>query len=258
VTALLTAYFDETGTHADAKSVGLAGFVATQETWAAIVAKWSARLAEDRIGVFHAYECQNVRGQFEDFIYWTQGRRDLLFADLGQIIAESKVGIIGGFVSQAAWKEVTTDAFRRRFPTPYHVAFESCVQGTVKWSKENADGERAALIFAAQETYESRSRYVIEAYERLDMFASSIVSITFGRPKDLVPLQTADLLAYEINNGIQLDDAARRLRPRANRIFDAHANSMLLFGFNRENLLHFMQSAPIGVLRDFPPFDPAN
>jgi hypothetical protein len=156
VIVLLTAYFDETGVHKGARLTAMSGFIAKGTDWASVEIQWLTRLNEDppefRIKVFHAVDCEHGYREFSDLSYWNRPRRDLLKADLANILACNPVSAISSGLLQADWDDVfanlASDDFKLRFPAAYHLCFEHCLQQAVAWSEQFAGGAPIALVFS--------------------------------------------------------------------------------------------------------------
>jgi hypothetical protein len=85
VVAVLQAYLDESGTHAQSPVVMIGGFVASADLWGLIETDWNGILANIGVPYFHASECEAGDG-----IYWSIPRelRDALFVGLSKVIAK--------------------------------------------------------------------------------------------------------------------------------------------------------------------------
>ncbi len=201
--AVLIAYLDESGTHKGSPAVGVVGLIGSLDAWERLEPLWAARLAQDDIKTFHAFDCLDCRGEYADMIYWNQARKDSLFGDLGRIVERSGVGIFGMQVAQHTWRE----AFKRASSpyailkppaSPYLYCFEACIELAVQWSEENAGGEPIALVFANHEEYAASARKIADAH----LLAPSnlkdrLTSLTFATPDEMIPLQAADLVSFE-------------------------------------------------------------
>jgi hypothetical protein len=196
---LILGYFDESGTHAEAAVTMIAGYVATAEVWAVISEAWASELAplsDYGINWFHTGDClHGARG-------WRRvprAKRDHLVERLSNILAASEVSAVWAGVNADQWDQHTSPAFKVRFPKPYDLCFHEVVRQLWWWSRHNADGTPIRIVFAEQKEYQNRSIAIHEAWRRHPDVDRFIGSLTFSSPRKLIPLQTADLLAFEAN-----------------------------------------------------------
>ena len=70
---VMSAYFDESGTHGElSPAVIMGGFLATSSQWAGYEAEMSSLLASSGVKVFHARKLRSGKDDFKD---WTKTRR---------------------------------------------------------------------------------------------------------------------------------------------------------------------------------------
>lgn len=157
---MLYAYFDETGTHGTSLAVGVFGLIGAERAWDSLRKKWIARLAEDDIKLFHAFDCKRGKNEFR---HWNNTKRNLLINDLAEIVGNSQLDQIGMGVGLADWRRITDPRFKNRYKTPYHFCFEGCILLAMGWSSDHANGKSTAAIFAEQDEYRELSIVLAEA-----------------------------------------------------------------------------------------------
>ena len=196
---MLHAYFDESGTHNGSPITAIAGFAATTEVWSRIERDWIAVLADfDQKGLhtFHMTDCLAARGEFSRINeFW----RDHILSRLVAILERSDIQAIWAGVNTDDWEDLTTPEFRERFPKPYDLCFDEVARQLFRWSRHSADGTPVAVVFAEHPEYQSRAVFTYDLWRQRPDFARFLGAITRGSPKLVVPLQAADMLAYEIN-----------------------------------------------------------
>jgi uncharacterized protein DUF3800 len=202
----LTAYFDESG-HADDPNlnfVGMAGFVAPLASWINFEDEW--RNVLDIAGLkepFHMKDFAHSEGQFKSWKKREEKRQPFL-RRLMEIISATGATPIGSAVSLRDFFSLTPDQ-QSQFRDPYYVCFQTCTRGAaIKAVFEDA-AEKLSMVYAfqkeygtdrdgrAQQLWESMKQYVTFAgiSERMGSYAS-------GSPSEMLPLQAADLFAYEL------------------------------------------------------------
>ncbi len=193
---MLKAYMDESGTHAGSPAVTVGLYVGKPRGWQAWTKDWNAH--KKPIRVYHAVDAHNRTGEFEG---WERPARNEFVGNLLPVMARHPimgvaVGIhLGAF--DAAMK--AHPELRDMFGTPYAACFQWAVQTLLTMMDEHGDTQRVAFFHECnddQKDAEAAFAY-IKAQKLLN---DRVVSLTFGGKEDYVPLQAADVLAYESNH----------------------------------------------------------
>jgi hypothetical protein len=201
--AMLVAYFDESGTHGeDSRVVTVAGFLGDSIAWARLEPPWRKRLGP--IPCFHSVQCA-VRDK--RFSHLKPGEQRALSTDLAKLIAARELVGIGASIYTDDWKYSTADMLRNQYETPYHFCATMAVLKTVKMVAEHSPGEYVSIIFAQQDEYEEYTRAIMDVMGSLKRL-TNIGHMGFGRPECLIPLQAADLHAYETYRELSLQEKA--------------------------------------------------
>jgi Protein of unknown function (DUF3800) len=190
---MLWAYFDETGTHDQSEMVMIGGLVSAADDWQSLENDWQRLLSNLEIAYFHASECNAGDGIFASLP--REFRYDLA-RNLAKIIASHVVGTVQANIFREDWM-AQKDGLERHFSDPYHFCFESCMHRLSTWSKQHANGERVALVFALQNERPSRAYQLYSAYTMEPMWREQLGNLTFSRASECPALQAADLFAYE-------------------------------------------------------------
>lgn len=208
--AVLEMYMDESGTHDGSPTVVVAGYLGRPEVWRDWTAKWTHALGP--IKVYHAVDAQNLTGEFEG---WTSDQVAALVKRLLPITAGAEIAATAVAldlrVFEAALKD--RDDLKELFGTPYIACLQWAMQSILNMAFAVGSREQIAFIH-------ENNDYHAQAYECFSWIMSNahrggnIISLTFGTKKDYVPLQAADILAYEANKRLRKLDAPER-RPWA-------------------------------------------
>ena len=205
---MLTAYFDETG-HADdpiLNFAGMAGFVAPHAKWLNFEDQWRDTLKNaGLLDPFHMKEFAHSTGQFKSWKEREDQRR-LLFGRLIEIIRETKAKPIGAAVHLHAFKTLTATQ-QSQFRDPYYVCFQTCTRGAALEAVFEDPSEKVAMVYAFNKEYGSSNAksgaealwHAIKKYVTLDCnLGSRMGSYASSTPRETLPLQAADLFAYEL------------------------------------------------------------
>jgi hypothetical protein len=187
---VLKAFLDESY---DKEIFVVAGFLSYEDDWKRLEKKWKATLRENRIQRFHAADCSSGFGEFRD---WPQKRRTGLMKRLLRFILEQELYAIFSGVRQPAFRAEFDEV--KRDDEAYLMCLQHCIEIV---------GERTVLlppsdkvqIIADSCRHAAKGEEVFEFMKnRRDwQHGARLHSITFSGWKNFVPLQCADLMAYE-------------------------------------------------------------
>jgi hypothetical protein len=182
----------------------IAGYVAAADTWAVFEEKWSEVLQAENLVEFKASDCENRRGDYED---WTPARRAALQRRLIHLI-------MGGNLT-GVWTAIDIDAYKvleatlpqsnhpalRRYHDPYFFAFSHLLQVNVElivtMQLLERIGEQVAFVFDKSD-WTGRAAQMYADHQKLDSPSVKYLGgISFDDSKKHPALQAADLLAYE-------------------------------------------------------------
>lgn len=249
--ALLTAYLDESGMHGSARATVVAGAVGLPDQWRQVEREWRIHL--DRFGLidpsasrdgFHAQPCQRGRDEFKHI---PEDQRNRLILALAGSMADHGLTAIGSAVALDDWRSLDAPDLKKRFPKPYNLAFEHCIQQINSWSAENVGGEKVSLVFAQHQEFAKIAAKVGEAYQRSVEFGAQISGVSFADARQFGMVQTGDLIAYESYRWAeQMIAEDQTLRPAMQVLA---ATGRMKGGFyNAEALSKLAARGPVGIL----------
>src|SRR5260221_10138362 len=229
---MLLAYFDDSGTHANSAVTLIAGLVASAVTWARIEGAWKQHLSVTGVSHFHAVDCENGSRKFSSV---SRPLRDSLSYGLSEAICSHQraMVLLGSAVKTDDWEVAAPKEITNRFVDPYYFCFEACLQQISNWSVRHADGEIVTIVFAQRGQYDSRLIELHELYSKSSALPNNrLGSLSFSSPKDSIPLQAADLIAYETYRYAATPVTTRS--PTLRRAFQNFVQA----GMNMHGLLH--------------------
>lgn len=197
VIAVLYAYVDETGFSGATTATIVGGLIGTLDHWLPLETRWRARLAEDGISEFHATKCRGGHGEYHAWRPdWS--RMEQHYSNLAAIATDYKLRPISGTVLSAAWKRASSENewLVNRFVSAYGFCFEICLMHIQIIATEFDD--QAYVVYALNPQYADRAETVGRVYERNIKYFDRITSCAPARPVEVIPLQAADMAAYEM------------------------------------------------------------
>ncbi|MGD1094541.1 MAG: hypothetical protein ABSB35_21430 [Bryobacteraceae bacterium] len=189
-----TCYFDASGTQHDQPALAVGGFMSTAEQWLEFEAAWKARLFKGGLKYFHRKEL-NLK------------RHPGLLEDLASIIRDYAMRKFGMVVRVAELHKLPKAEYEDWHLDAYSYAGRACAAHVRLWAKKEHLRSVPRLVFATGDT----GRDQLERRLRNDGFTG----VAFQPAKDerdrktgfitpaAVPLQAADLLAYELFDPIR-------------------------------------------------------
>jgi Protein of unknown function (DUF3800) len=191
---------DESGTHDESEFASLAGYVDHSDRWAEFENEWKAVLARYCVEEFHLTDFENRYKEFAWQNYWFLPDRELrhpLLRDLIKAIDPPSRLRVGATISIRDYHNIIPDSLKLKFH-PYYFLFAKCVEQLWRVSfLLLPPGEQLAFVFDHKLGFEGRSDAIFLALKRDFPYTNRMGTVQFAPSRDCVPLQAADLVAFE-------------------------------------------------------------
>lgn len=197
IIGMFTGYFDESGTHASSPVICVAGCISTAEQWSLFQSEWNEILVEAGVEVFHMSEFESRRGPYKD---WDNEKRRYVQGRLLKIIQERVAVGIATCVVKSDYNKVMTPARRYTHDGPYAFCATMCFAYAAAWAEGQGYAQSIPYVFedGVLERKEVREQFTNAYKHARARQYFRLISLTWGDKKMYVPLQAADILAYEI------------------------------------------------------------
>jgi len=206
---MYVSYMDEAGHFNDpnCKYVGMAGFVAPEEFWEPFGKLWNNILRSEPFNLTQPFHTKDFAGKRGEFVGWSEEKRQNLYGQLIEAILLIQPIPIATLISIDDFKSLS-DHQQVSFKGPYHLCFQTCTRGAAIMGM---DGPKTRMIFAQNLEYGAiqsepnaddqqlgNAELLWHSIKRLTDFGVGMESCSFKTPAEAIPLQAADLFAYEL------------------------------------------------------------
>ncbi|MEA1675249.1 hypothetical protein [Nitrospirillum sp. BR 11163] len=199
---MYTAYFDKSGQHDEAGHmvrISVAGCIASDEQWAALSSQWASAISHCGISMFHMAEFESGRGEFSGKINGRTGEGKALLGQLLDIMVEHVPLFVGTFRDF------------EKVGGPIHAEYRKGVSDILKTLALNSEvrsGYPIRVVFAKHQAYSAGDVSSFRA--TIDHEKVRFSDVGVGEPRDTVPLQAADIFAYEFSRHVRYSDRPMR------------------------------------------------
>jgi Protein of unknown function (DUF3800) len=194
---VLHGYFDETGHSSDVRQSfnGMAGFLAQSSQWDRLEHKWKATLKLFQIPFFHMKDFAHSTGHFKG---WNEAKRQRLLRKLLTHLESINPVPIGVIFSMDDFRSLPSEK-RQYLTEPYLLSCSAMLSLTLGMLKRIGANKRTIIIFSDQVEFRQSPRDYYESACCRDRLMNQLIAPPdFRDMRDVVPLQAADLLAYEL------------------------------------------------------------
>jgi len=195
---MLKAFFDESGHLKDPneKVLSIGGCIAPLEAWESFEQEWGEALERFDVPAFHMKLFAHFRGPFE---MWTETKRRDFLALLMEIMHRHITKCVGAVLPLSEYNNLTPEQ-KLVLPDPYFICFQDSLHGAGLTAAHLYEPqEKVQVVFAEHPEFGARAYELWLACKKELPVKDRLVSIAFASPNDVLPLQAADLVAYELN-----------------------------------------------------------
>lgn len=190
IVAVIEVFMDESGIHDGAPAVTSSAVWARPSVWRKWTADWQKALHP--IKIFHASECHGRKGEWRNA---TRPERDEKVLRLLPLFPKHKLSGRFAGVHLDAFMQCMRDEpdILREFGNPYF----ACIHWAFRRVCEQAEKHHVGRIAFVHEVSDAKAD-VLHAFDYTKRhFPRLQMTLGFGSKEEYVPLQAADLLAYE-------------------------------------------------------------
>jgi hypothetical protein len=218
---VIRGYFDDSGKESlpTGQYVCMAGYLADSGFWELFASGWRHGLLQHRISAIHMKDLIHFQGEYKK-LGWDAPKRDEALKDFISVIHVSRLIGFGVGVEVSAWKDM-----RKRHPEIPDVqlfCFARILRMVVDRMKIAAPRDFLNICFDSDPEFSSqRVRTYAELWKRDEPSRPYLSAITFADPNTYLPLQAADLLAWETRKDLIQKSGNFSSTPRWDALFTA-------------------------------------
>ena len=194
---VLTAYFDESGTHAGSEVTAMAGFVGDARQWRKFEKRVGKLFQRFSVDVFHTID---VRRTDKDFEGWKVDRKLEFLDEFQHIINETLESGVSSFIRNDDYKYYCDLGWpkKTRRDSKYGILFRGCLSQIIDYVGHIPLANEPRLHIVLEDGHknaEDTVRIYNWAKDRL-LQSRALAGLTFKNKKSCLPLAAADLFAY--------------------------------------------------------------
>jgi len=203
IDCMLVTYLDESGHSGDSRIVSMGGIVGTHLVMEQLGERWKQMLLRHSVDVFHMSELEGSLGEFAG---WDKDRREALLADVMNCFNDLFFCFIGMSTIVDQYRSLPGVA-QDMLADPWFICFQTCVHFVstmLMWQKSDpSPNEKIAFFHDQQAEYQSRAASAFQFIKEKATSGNRIGTCTPASKKDIIQLQAADLVAYEVRKLIE-------------------------------------------------------
>lgn len=193
---MVTAYFDDSGTGASDSVVVVAGYIGSVFQWQKFNMEWSWLLSQFGVSQMHRAELESFHG---DFYGWTPERRSLFVNKAQQIIKRRTYVALGCAVIKEEFETMFPDNLKRFYAGAYGFCATLCLARARRWFDKTNQKDAIDWVFEAGTQGSGQIGHLLNAlYSDVDARRDFRLRGWSFSGKDVLPLQAADVIAYEM------------------------------------------------------------
>jgi hypothetical protein len=208
-------YCDDSGTSPDQRTAVAAGYLASAGQWDKFNPRWNSLLASYGVSRLHRVDLEARKKEFKD---WDPDRQREFLRKAHAVVRDNTYIALGSGVIKTDYEEVMPQWVKDLFGGVYGWCVNECLVHVAKWCeklRKPYDGQ----INWVFERGTAGSGQVVKMLENLSEDPAWGPRLRLGawsfEGKDTLPLQAADMVAYEVFKQIEnriIDHGARAIR----------------------------------------------
>jgi Protein of unknown function (DUF3800) len=207
---VLRSFIDDSGSGGDSPWYVLAGYLGTVEGWDSFDAQWSDVLHQPpRIEYFKSKEAERL-SRNGPWAGVTKEQRDAKLDALIEVIARCARRSICTRMRQKDYDELVKGNVPPVWDSPYYFLQTIIIGAAINIERLDGESESIDFVFDRDLKHEKGSRKMLPAIRPLQSMYGSLVNVSYQDEKEFLPLQAADLVAWQIRRFFSVKEPRRK------------------------------------------------
>lgn len=208
---MLKAFFDDSGTSPVNRIAAVAGYVANAYHWERFNSKWKSLLRDYRVKILRRSDLESLKGEYSD---WDKEKQIEFLKRAHFVIKKTGSVPISSCVVKDDFERIIPKDLKEILGGVYGWCAHDCLMKVEHWCDQKKYKGRIFYVFEAGTKGHGQIDLAMRLFYRVPVYKKRfrIQGWTF-HDKTMLPLQAADVIAYEVfkfgENEI-LDDTKRR------------------------------------------------
>ena len=208
VVLTLKVFADESGTHDEtgqkpgSEVAGVLGYLAWNWQWENLVRQWNGFLTAPAYGVTDFHMTEFMRGKALPYRTWSHVKRGVFRRGLTEIVTANTALGVGGLLVVADYKKLMPASL---YVPPYLFCFQLLFDTILKRVEELPGlmaTDQIAFVFDNQQQFKAAAQDAFDRIKEARDPRDRMGSITFSTRQQDPELQSADMIAWTILDGI--------------------------------------------------------
>jgi hypothetical protein len=205
---VLKGFIDDSGSGGDSKWYVLAGYIGTVEGWDQFDRMWLDVLHDyPRAEIFKAASAESRKGPFAGF---TVEQRNKKIDRLIEVIGKCTRRAVCARIRQRDYDDIVKGKVPPVFDSPYYFLFPIVMGAAVNIERIDGRTESIDFVFDDDETHDKGVKRLLPAVSGMQSFHGCVANIMRRDDEKFLPLQAADLLAWQIRRFLCMTNEPRR------------------------------------------------
>lgn len=193
---MVTGYFDDSGTSAKDSVVVVAGYIGSVVQWQKFDREWGSLLSKYGVTVMHRADLESSWGEF---VGWKPEKRKEFVKKAHQIIKRRTYVAIGTAVVKADFEELFPGILKRFYGGAYGFCAILCLSSAKAWFDKKHQKDPIDWVFEQGTEGSGQISLLFDAVSKNVKMRNDfkLGNWSFAR-KNVLPLQAADVIAYEV------------------------------------------------------------
>jgi hypothetical protein len=220
------------GTRHSPRTYVVGGFFSSQSIWNIVEAQWETVNSVFGVPRYHA---AHLNAKTHEYDGWDDAKKLLYSKQLLKIVndrGKTMRPVTCGILADE-YRSIINDKGRENLGSPYLACFKSCVALIAKEMQENFPPEDKFEVFI---DIDDGYLEAVEHFNRLKdntnfQYRSKLATCTPGKMEEMSPLQSADMVAYEVFRRLHsLKNTESQMRSVLSLLYQHNAPSERYFG----------------------------